>query len=628
MERLDARDMPASFGVPWADSTHLTISFAPDGTSAAGEPTDLAAKFDAQMPGVWRPTILRAAQTWARVANLEIGVVVDGGLPFGEPGATQGDRRFGDIRIGGLAMADDALGEAIPPDPVLSGTMAGDVFFNTSAAFTPELLYRVALHEIGHALGMASSGNPNSVMFNTVGSRDTLSLGDTSAIRALYGAPAADPNEDGHRNDSFKRATRLDADDDGATPLVGFGRIGGGDMDVFEVRAPDGYSGPTTVRVQTAGLSLLNPRAIVYDRNGRELGRVTGTAAEGDTIEFKLASLRDDRFFVRVDAPRDADVRTGRFGIAVTFDDRLQPTALTLEEILTGPYDDLESDDIAELFADPDAALFHEDGGTDDTEADATDLTARAGRFTAMGSLTTPTDVDFYRVRAPKGAGRRVPLVLTVTTQAVGDNGVLPTVEVFDRDMNPLPAEVLRNGNGEYAVQVRGAESDRRFYLRWSGPAAGNFSFEAGFRKAPVPLQDFAADVTSPAAPALYKLYAARTQLFGFTLTAGGPAGSAVRMTITNGAGQTVFDLTAPAGQTHTARSLFLAPGEYDITVAAVGAAGPLDFRLRGAVETDPIGPRPGNTALEPTYPNPSEPGTYLYPNNQVSATSYVIVEV
>ena len=76
-----------------------------------------------------------------------------------------------------------------------------------------------------------------------------------------------------------------------------------------------------------------------------------------------------------------------------------------------------------------------------------------------------------------------------------------------------------------------------------------------------------------------------------------------------------------------TARSLFLAPGEYDITVTAVGVVGPLDFWIRGAVETDPIGPRPGNTALAPKYPNPAKPGTFLYPGNTVTTNSYLIAK-
>src|SRR4249919_1492264 len=112
LEAMEGRDVPASFGVPWSDSTHLTISFASDGTSAAGVNSNLEASLDALMPrAVWRSTILRAAQTWAQAADLSIGLVSDSGAAFGTPGATQGDSRFGDIRIGGIPMTGDSLGE-------------------------------------------------------------------------------------------------------------------------------------------------------------------------------------------------------------------------------------------------------------------------------------------------------------------------------------------------------------------------------------------------------------------------------------------------------------------------------------------------------------------------------------
>ncbi len=155
---LEGRDVPASFGIPWSDPKHLSISFAPDGTSAAGVSSNLSAALDAQMPtAVWRAAILRAAQIWSAAANLNIGLVADNGDAFGSPGATQADPRFGDIRIAGVPMAGDALGEAVPPDPLLSGTMAGDVFFNTNTTFTADKLTSVALHELGHALGLAPS---------------------------------------------------------------------------------------------------------------------------------------------------------------------------------------------------------------------------------------------------------------------------------------------------------------------------------------------------------------------------------------------------------------------------------------------------------------------------------------
>ena len=53
----------------------------------------------------WEQAILRAYQTWAVAANLNIGLVSDGGEPLGGAGALQGDTRFGDIRIAAIPLS-------------------------------------------------------------------------------------------------------------------------------------------------------------------------------------------------------------------------------------------------------------------------------------------------------------------------------------------------------------------------------------------------------------------------------------------------------------------------------------------------------------------------------------------
>src|SRR5262245_28902502 len=166
LDPLEARDTPAQFGVPWGDPTHLTLSFVPDGTPAAGHASGLFAALDAAMPrAVWQGAILQAFQTWATLANVNIGLVADDGSTFGTPGLAQGDRRFADIRVGGHPMTGE-FAVAVPPDPFVAGTLAGDVFVNTAVRFDPDTLYAVALHEAGHALGLAPSTDPRSVMYH------------------------------------------------------------------------------------------------------------------------------------------------------------------------------------------------------------------------------------------------------------------------------------------------------------------------------------------------------------------------------------------------------------------------------------------------------------------------------
>ena len=128
-------------------------------------------------------------------------------------------------------------------------------------------------------------------------------------------------------------------------------------------------------------------------------------------------------YFVRVDSGSPAGPR-GRYGIAVTFDGLLEPGGLTVDQILRGPYDTLGPSDLGDLFEHPDRALYNRDDGGDDSAGGADDLKGVygpefSGHFRAVGSLTTATDVDFYRIRSPLGA-RRGSLTLVARLRAVG----------------------------------------------------------------------------------------------------------------------------------------------------------------------------------------------------------------
>src|SRR5690242_18183217 len=87
-EVLEDRANPSAFNLPWADGAHLTLSCVPDGTAAQGSPSTL---FQTLAPlgtaATWEREILRAFQTWAANANLNIGYVSDSGAPLGSPGA-------------------------------------------------------------------------------------------------------------------------------------------------------------------------------------------------------------------------------------------------------------------------------------------------------------------------------------------------------------------------------------------------------------------------------------------------------------------------------------------------------------------------------------------------------------
>lgn len=630
-DTLEDRATPAQFNVPWGDPAHLTLSFAPDGTAAAaGTTSNLFAALDARMPRAqWQGAILRAAQTWSELTNLNVGVVADGGQAFGAAGPTQGDPRFGDLRVGGVPMAGSELGQGAPPDPFLSGTLAGDVFFNTSAAFTPDSLYAVALHEIGHAVGLGHSTDPRSVMFNHLNGNPTPAASDVVAVRALYGARGADLNEGKNGNATLKNATRikysqLSGGYDGSTPLAAYGDITTRtDVDIFWVKPLVGYSGPTTFRVQTAGLSQLGANVTLMSATGQTLAQ--GTVSSGGTLTLTLASVvPDQKYHIRVEAAPGAVAGVGRYGVGVTFNGLLRPTAMSLDQVLRGPYEALSPEDMFAFFKNPTTTLYGDDLHANDSVAFATNIPAALGyaantRYTTTASLAA-ADPDFYRVRAPDV---RTPMVLTATVRAVGPNGVVPRVEVFDGNGVRVAARVLVNGNGTYTIQGTGVGRGN-YFARVSGTTTGNYALDVSFGTVAAADQTFAAGtIPTGGRGANYQLFVARTQLFGFNLTASGP----LRATILNAAGQTVYTLNAVAGDVVTGPSVLLTPGAYTVRFELVGtapAASPVSFRLWGTWFTDPVGPVAGNPTLAPQYVSTQNPITYIYPTGGVTFDPYL----
>ncbi len=119
----------------WADP-NITYSFTPDGSRMdQGGRSKLFSSMNAAFgsEAIWQQIFADALQLWADAEPvLNFTEVSDDGSAFNVSGATQGDSRFGDIRISGHKFdgASGTLAHAYFPPPN-GATAAGDAHFDT-----------------------------------------------------------------------------------------------------------------------------------------------------------------------------------------------------------------------------------------------------------------------------------------------------------------------------------------------------------------------------------------------------------------------------------------------------------------------------------------------------------------
>lgn len=636
VESLEDRSVPAAFGIPWQD-TNLTLSFAPDGTNVGGTGSDLFASLNqVRSQGEWQREVLLAYQTWVRVANVNVTVMPDSGDPLGTVGRWQGDDRFGDVRIAGADLGAGVLGVGTPADPGLAGTRAGDVLLNTSVRFdgSPYDLYSVMLHEAGHTLGLGNSAHQHSVMYTQFSAaRSGLHPSDVTAVRALYGARPADQFERAGGNNTTARAFDMGSAEDDDIVLLSFADLSTShDVDVYSFVTPeDADDDDVTVKIQSAGLSLLNARLRVYFiENGQEV-EVGNATMDPDKFTGGVASVTFDandddgsrRYFVRVEKADGTGFDVGRYALGVSFD---------------GDDEGFEGEDLTGLVGGPRPVLVNADGGANNTRGTATRLPATrvnttlpASRYEVQGSLTATTDTDHFRVVAPAGSG---PRVLTASVWSLSDPATAPSVWVYDAAGTELPASVLANDAGLLTIQVDGLTAGGAYFVRVGGglaDTAGSYQLTADFATQTTGVQSLASGQIDPGTPAVSDtLYVAQPQVMHFLLSAiadpSAPAGTGVRMVIRDAAGNVLVDHFAGAGQTAGGPGVLFRPGEYSVTLEAVrplGYSGPVGVAVRGSWSTDPIGAVPSDPTFRPTYQHPTQPGAYQYPGNYVSLSPY-----
>jgi hypothetical protein len=647
-EALEARSVPAAFGLPWGDAGHLTLSFVPDGTPIASHASDLFATLDSrQATAAWQRTVLQAFQSWAVRANINIGLRTDGGQAMGTPGKAQHDPRFGDVRVAAHAMSPEALAISVPGGSLLSGTWVGDMFLNSDVfrgSGAPDL-FGVALHEAGHVFGLDNSLDPASPMFSHLSGSHAPTADDVAALQWLFGARPPDRYEGSGGNDTIARAASFPTPSGyhSDRPLVLFAdRTTATDVDVYAVKPDSEYGGPMTVRLQSGGISLLAPHLTITDEAGQVLGEAQADSGFGDIVTVRLATVTPGRtYFLRVDSRVDDVLNIGAYGLAVSFEAASTVDPAILDRVLGGEHGTPGPNEADSILRGAARGLLNDDRHTDDAAGEAVKLVTTPGyapdsHYEATGSISDSTDVDFYRIRSVRAFSGPTG-VMTVSIRALDGDAPAPTASILDSGLRPVPARVLANGDGVFTIEAPGIAANSSYYIQVPGgdPSSrpvGNYGLVVDFPRKAADLATFAQGTAGPASsPETFDLFVARSQLFHLLLSAGpaAPPGATVRMIVTRADGTALYSLSTVAGQTASGRALFLTPGAYFLRVVVEGTDQPRDFLLYGQSISDPVGPATVDPTLRPVYTAPGTtklPPIYAYPGGILTPQPFLIL--
>ncbi|MBX6315876.1 MAG: matrixin family metalloprotease [Isosphaeraceae bacterium] len=319
----------AASGGRWTYPARITYSFVPDGTNLGGYASNLDAAMNARgfSTSTWQLQFHKAFAIWQAVTGINFAPVPDDGEGLGVSGNQQGDSRFGDIRIGGepVTGGNSTLAATFLPPPFNGGTLASDIDINTSMpwqvnGYSNYDLETVALHEIGHALGLSHSAIDTATMYAYyLGVDQSLSSDDIAGIQSIYGVRQPDSFDAVASNNSTSTATNI-------TPYLNdLNQIILSNLDITKTTDYDWYyvvaptSGTMTVTMQSSNLSLLSPKVGITNSSQTNSVLVAAPNSFGATLTLSYSVTAGQGYYIKAMAANTGPGSTGAYGLAVNF---------------------------------------------------------------------------------------------------------------------------------------------------------------------------------------------------------------------------------------------------------------------------------------------------------------------
>jgi hypothetical protein len=325
MEDLEDRMLLYSAtGGSWTHPDRITYSIVPDGTSIGGTSSALYSTFNSQSPS-WHAAIQQAAAVWEQVANINLVEVSDNGAALGAGSYQQGDPNNGDIRISAIPLAPGTLASAFLPPAFNGGPDAGDIIFNSSQNWSSSGydVQTVAIHELGHALGMGHSAITAADMYSSYTAvKQSLNSDDVSGIQSIYSTRQPDAWTATYSNTTKANAADITSQlgSNGQATLTNLDIVGSSTANWFKVTVPSSTTGNFTVTMQSTNLSELSPRVQVYNAAGTSLGYSTAPNTYGSTVSLTLTGVTaGTTYYVKAMAANSGATGAGDYGLQLNF---------------------------------------------------------------------------------------------------------------------------------------------------------------------------------------------------------------------------------------------------------------------------------------------------------------------
>jgi hypothetical protein len=631
--------MLAVFGNAWPDARNLSISFPADGVQIGTYENGINELLDGiAETQQWQELALRAYQTWAIHADINVGLRNDLNNAFGTPGMIVGDPRFGEFRIGAFP-SKGLVGSSVPFQAV-AGTYSGDLVLNSNAEFAfhdwsdnqgPDPaevdqgqrdLFSLLLHETGNTLGLDDSKSDWTVMFGqyTV-PKGVLTAEDIARVQALYGQ-RTDPYElvdNGQIQTASIVHTPVGFDPRTQVIRSRGSLLSADDVDYYKI-VPLAGMDSVKIRVNSSGVSLLKSRLEILDSAGKNLAQTASLSVFESDNELTIGGLADrSEIYVRVSAADPGDVYSvGDYWLEADYRQAdFSGVRERLGGYLTSTADQLyASSDLSNFSSISSRSravdLFDAERGVNDSVSTAAaiaptpNLSTNSYQF--QSSVSGRYDVDFFKITAPASIEGR----LIVHLAGVGDDAADLRMKVVDSDGNPVGTSARLSSDGTFSIEVAQPQASRDYFIRVSvdpssAVGVGDYVAVAEFETPSTQMHELVGGDLTEGVDRYVRWTAAKSKLFRFDLSATSDTpGQAVRLTVYDAHTREVkMVAVTQAGVTRSALA-WLQQGEYilrftalsDGTEAVTGA----NFMLLADGISDDQDEDPSNPFDDPYY--------------------------